>query len=71
VKYPISSVLELRSSPFMKINGDCHYESFRHKKEVVGPIIKWVPPSLIIVKIFCVLISPNGRNGEEIKRRGS
>jgi len=23
---------ELRSSPFIKINGDCHYERDRHKK---------------------------------------
>jgi len=32
----------LRSSPFIKINGDCNYESDKHIKWVVDFIIKWV-----------------------------
>ena len=46
---------ELRSSSFIKINGDCHYERDRHIKYVVGLIIKWVSLSLIIFKIFVSL----------------
>lgn len=38
---------ELRSSPYIKINGECHLERDTHKK-VVGPTIECVPLSLII-----------------------
>jgi hypothetical protein len=34
------------------------------RKYVVGLTTKWVPLLLIIFKLLCVFISPNGRTGD-------
>jgi len=39
-------------------------ERDRHKKPVVGPITKGVPPSLINFNFLCVFISLNETNGK-------
>jgi len=49
-----------------KINGDCYYERDRHK--IGGGSYHYICPTIInYFQDFCVFISPNGRNGEEIK----
>ena len=53
-----------------KINGDCYYERDRHK--IGGGSYHYICPTIInYFQDFCVFISPNGRNGEEIKQSGS
>jgi len=45
-------LIELRSSPFVKINGGYNLERDKHKKDIMDILIKWVPTNINYLILF-------------------